>query len=73
MAAGRKEDLKQATVYLCINDIRFTKRFYLSTFKEFFAFDRCNIEINSLYFGSCQDAENFLQDCNEGEKYKAEG
>ena len=30
MAAGRKEDFEQATVYLCNNGIRFTKGFYPS-------------------------------------------
>ena len=28
MAAGRKEEFKQATIYLCNNGIRFTKGFY---------------------------------------------
>ena len=38
MAAGRKEEFKQATVYLCNSGIRFTKRFYPSVLYFFSAF-----------------------------------
>ena len=38
MAAGRKEDVKQATVYLCNNGIRFTKVLYPSCSFVIFAF-----------------------------------
>ena len=57
-AAGRKEDLEQATVYLYNNGIRFTKEFYPSSLKE-------------KALKPCQNAI-FFQNCNEGEKYRAD-
>ena len=58
MAAGRKEDFKQATVYLCNNSIRFTKMFYPSGRIK-------------PWLKPCQNEANFLEICNKGENYKA--
>ena len=70
----RKEEFKQATVYLCNNDIRFVKGFYPSAlcFLPSLQFEENKLPSFSQGL-NCQNVVNFLQNCSEGEKYKAEG